>query len=93
MAIKVLEIHHTGFRIDAEDRKMKALEGFYTGVLGLERDPGRPTIPGIPGMWINVGEVGQIHLFGGAQPSPDNSLSLCSGIFLVLWAAPITRAI
>jgi catechol 2,3-dioxygenase-like lactoylglutathione lyase family enzyme len=70
MAIKVLEIHHTGFRIDAEDRKMKALEGFYTGVLGLERDPGRPTIPGIPGMWINVGEVGQIHLFGGAQPSP-----------------------
>jgi catechol 2,3-dioxygenase-like lactoylglutathione lyase family enzyme len=70
MAIKVLEIHHTGFRVDAESRSMNALQDFYTGVLGLARDESRPTIPGIPGMWINVGEVGQIHLFGGEQPSP-----------------------
>jgi hypothetical protein len=67
MAIKVLEIHRTSFRIDAEAQKMKVLEQFYTGVLGLEHDAGRPTIPG---MWINVGGVGQIHLFGGTQPSP-----------------------
>jgi catechol 2,3-dioxygenase-like lactoylglutathione lyase family enzyme len=70
MAIKVLEIHHTGMRIDGAAETMDALQGFYTGVLGLARDEGRPTIPGIPGMWINVGEVGQIHLFGGDQPSP-----------------------
>ncbi len=70
MAIEVLEIHHTGVRIDAAGQTMDAMEGFYGGVLGLARDTGRPTIPGIPGMWINVGEVGQIHLFGGKQPSP-----------------------
>ena len=39
-------------------------------VIPTARDTGRPTIPGIPGMWINVGEVGQIHLIGGEQPSP-----------------------
>ena len=70
MAIKVLEIQHTGFRIDAEAQKMKMLEQFYTGVLGLEHDAGRPNIPGILRIWINVGGVGQIHLFGGTQPSP-----------------------
>ena len=70
MAIEILEIHHTGIRIDAAAQKLGAMEGFYTDVLGLARDTGRPTIPGIPGMWINVGEVGQIHLIGGEQPSP-----------------------
>jgi len=39
-------------------------------VLGLEADPGRPKIPGVPGFWINAGEGGQIHLIGGEQPSP-----------------------
>ena len=70
MAIKILEIHHTGFRLDTKGEMVDAAERFYTDVLGLERDKGRPTIPGIPGMWINVGDVGQIHLFGGEQPSP-----------------------
>ena len=70
MAIKVVELHHTGVRIDAKDQSMAALQDFYTGVLGLAHDQGRPTIPGIPDMWINVGEVGQIHLIGGDQPSP-----------------------
>ncbi len=68
MAIEVVELHHTGVRIDAG--KQAAVEDFYSDVLGLGRDEGRPTIPGIPGAWINVGEVGQIHLIGGAQPSP-----------------------
>lgn len=70
MAIEILEIHHTGVRFDTEGKMMGSMESFYTGILGLERDTGRPTIPGIPGMWINVGAVGQIHLFGGQQPSP-----------------------
>jgi catechol 2,3-dioxygenase-like lactoylglutathione lyase family enzyme len=70
MAIKILEIHHTGVRIDTKAEQLGATEDFYTGVLGLSRDAGRPTIPGIPGMWINVGEVGQIHIIGGEQPSP-----------------------
>ena len=70
MAIEILEIHHTGVRIDTKAEKLGATEDFYTGVLGLSRDSGRPNIPGIPGAWINVGAVGQIHLIGGAQPSP-----------------------
>ncbi len=69
MAIKVLEIHHHGVRIDAGDKTIEDLKNFYTGVLGLEHDTGRPEIPGIPGMWINIGEVGQIHLIGGDVPS------------------------
>ena len=70
MAIEILEIHHTGIRIDNAGSKLADTEKFYKDVLGLGRDEGRPTIPGIPGAWINVGEVGQIHLIGGAQPSP-----------------------
>ena len=70
MAIEVLEIHHTGVRIDTGAHKLAATQDFYKDVLGLSRDTGRPTIPGIPGAWINVGEVGQIHLIGGEQPSP-----------------------
>ena len=70
MAIEILEIHHTGVRIDNAANKLSDMEGFYKDVLGLERDRKQPTIPGIPGAWINVGEVGQIHLIGGEQPSP-----------------------
>lgn len=70
MAIEILEIHHTGVRIDSAGQKLAATEEFYKDVLGLARDTGRPTIAGIPGAWINVGEVGQIHLIGGEQPSP-----------------------
>ena len=70
MAIEIIEIHHPGYRIDNEARKLDETVNFYTNVLGLEKDTSRPTIPGIPGAWINVGEVGQLHLFGGAQPSP-----------------------
>jgi catechol 2,3-dioxygenase-like lactoylglutathione lyase family enzyme len=46
------------------------VQKFYQNVLGLDADPGRPTIRDVPGFWINVGEGGQIHLIGGNQPSP-----------------------
>jgi hypothetical protein len=36
-------------------RKLEAVQKFYEDVLGLEADPGRPKIPGVPGFWINVG--------------------------------------
>ncbi len=68
MPLGVVEIHHTGIRINGDD--LDANLAFYQGVLGLQADEKRPTIPGVPGFWINVGEVGQIHLIGGAQPSP-----------------------
>jgi catechol 2,3-dioxygenase-like lactoylglutathione lyase family enzyme len=70
MAIEVLGIHHHATRIDAEPERLGAVQDFYKTVLGLGADPGRPTIPGVPGFWINVGQGGQIHLIAGAQPSP-----------------------
>ena len=70
MAIGVLEIHHHAIRVDADQPKLDAVQNFYEGVLGLDIDPGRPTIRGVPGFWINTGASGQIHLIGGAQPSP-----------------------
>lgn len=70
MPIEVVEIHHTGIRIDGSEAALAANLDFYQGLLGLAPDNGRPTLPGIPGFWINVGETGQIHLIGGSQPSP-----------------------
>jgi catechol 2,3-dioxygenase-like lactoylglutathione lyase family enzyme len=70
MAIEVLGIHHHATRIDASPEQLAAVQNFYKEVLGLGADPGRPTIPGVPGFWINVGQGGQIHLIAGAQPSP-----------------------
>ena len=54
MAIEILEVHHTGIRIDNAGAQLGEVETFYKDVLGLSRDEGRPTIPGIPGAWINV---------------------------------------
>jgi len=62
MAIEVLGIHHHATRIDASPERLAAVQNFYEDVLGLGADPGRPTIPGVPGFWINVGQGGQIHL-------------------------------
>ena len=67
MAVKILEIHHTGVRIDNDAKLLNATKDFYANVMGLGSDSGRPTIPGA---WINVGDVGQLHLIGGDQPSP-----------------------
>ena len=66
MPINVVEMHHPGIRMSASEADNTA---FYQDMLGLSADPGRPTIPGVPGFWINVGQTGQIHLMGGAQPS------------------------
>ena len=69
MPIKVLEIHHHAIRIDGDEAGLAANLAFYQGLLGLAPDSGRPSLPGIPGLWINVGGTGQIHLIGGDQPS------------------------
>ena len=66
MSINIVEIHHPAIRMDAGETETL---DFYSGLLGLKADPGRPTIPGVPGFWINAGETGQIHIIGGAQPS------------------------
>ena len=66
MPINVVEIHHPAVRMNAGERETL---DFYHGLLGLNTDPGRPTIPGVPGFWVNVGQQAQIHVIGGAQPS------------------------
>jgi catechol 2,3-dioxygenase-like lactoylglutathione lyase family enzyme len=70
MAIKILGIHHHAVRIDDREQPLDAVHDFYTKVLGLNHDQGRPNIPGVPGWWINIGDSGQIHLIGGDFPSP-----------------------
>jgi catechol 2,3-dioxygenase-like lactoylglutathione lyase family enzyme len=70
MPIKVVEIHHPALRINGDETDLAANLDFYQGLLGLAPDAGRPPLRGIPGFWINVGEVGQIHLIGGEEPSP-----------------------
>lgn len=68
MAIKVLGFHHHAVRIDKGGHSLDEFAAFYRDVLGLEPDQGRPNVPQVPGLWINVGD-GQIHLMGGDFPS------------------------
>ena len=35
MAVEILEIHHTGVRVDDDGKLLKATQDFYAGVLGL----------------------------------------------------------
>lgn len=67
MAVKVLELHHHG--ICMHPSLTDRMKGFYEGVLGLQPDPGRPNIPGIPGYWMDLGDT-QIHLMAKDGPSP-----------------------
>ena len=73
MPIKVLELHHHGIRIGKTAEEVEQARQFYTEVLGLPTDTGRPNIPGIPGFWVYVGDdahTAQIHLMGAVGRSP-----------------------
>jgi extradiol dioxygenase family protein len=64
MAVKVLELHHHGIRVGPSPEDVARARTFYGDVLGLDHDPGRPTIPTIDGYWMDVGGTAQIHLMG-----------------------------
>jgi extradiol dioxygenase family protein len=64
MAVKVLELHHHGIRVGPSADEVAKARTFYGDVLGLDHDPGRPTIPTIDGYWMDVGGTAQIHLMG-----------------------------
>jgi catechol 2,3-dioxygenase-like lactoylglutathione lyase family enzyme len=73
MPIKVVELHHHGIRIGTAPEEVESARQFYTDVLGLQVDPGRPNIPSIPGFWMYVGQgeqTSQIHLMGARGMSP-----------------------
>jgi len=64
MAVKILELHHHGIRVGPSPEDVAQARKFYGDVLGLDHDPGRPTIPTIDGYWMDVGGTAQIHLMG-----------------------------
>lgn len=64
MAIEILELHHHAVRTGASEEEADRTVAFYREVLGLSTDTGRPTIPGVPGYWVDVGGRAQIHLMG-----------------------------
>jgi extradiol dioxygenase family protein len=64
MAVKVIELHHHGIRVGPSPEDVAKARTFYGDVLGLDHDPGRPTIPTIDGYWMDVGGTAQIHLMG-----------------------------
>ena len=73
MPIKVLELHHHGIRIGTTAADVESGRRFYTGVLGLQADPERPDLPGVPGFWMFVGDDKQtasIHLMAATGMSP-----------------------
>jgi catechol 2,3-dioxygenase-like lactoylglutathione lyase family enzyme len=73
MPIKVIELHHHGIRIGTTPEEVESGRKFYTNVLGLEPDPQRPTLPGVPGFWMFVGKgsnTASIHLMGASGMSP-----------------------
>lgn len=73
MAIKVLELHHHGIRIGTTEDEVEQARHFYTDVLGIPADAGRPDIRGIPGFWLDIGsgdKSSQIHLMGAVGMSP-----------------------
>ncbi|MFX4286985.1 VOC family protein [Janibacter anophelis] len=60
MALAGLELHHHAIRI-APGRE-EATRNFFGDVLGLHPDPGAREVPGIPLLWMDVGQS-QVHLF------------------------------
>ncbi len=65
MPITIVELHHHAVRV--APREIDATRRFYTDLLGLEVDPERPEIPGLPGAWLYVGRgphTAQLHLMG-----------------------------
>ncbi len=76
MPIRVLGLHHHAVRVGTAPDVLDAARRFYTDVLGLDADSGRPDIPGLPGFWLYVGEgeqTAQIHLMGVATNTPERA--------------------
>ena len=65
----VTQLMHHAIRIGKSDEDLRKAEHFYGELLGLELDPNRPYVPGIPGFWYNVGP-NQIHLMGSDDDEP-----------------------
>ncbi len=71
MPIKVLGLMHAGLRVPTDEKSLADAKTVYCDVLGLEVDPKRGHINGIPGFWANVQPGGQqLHIMGSDGQSP-----------------------
>ncbi|MEO2168682.1 MAG: VOC family protein [bacterium] len=81
MTIKVTELHHHAVAAGASEEKLAATRAFYTELLDLRDDTGRPDF-GIDGNWYHVGAEGraQVHIIAvdvqppGGPDAPPNAL-------------------
>jgi catechol 2,3-dioxygenase-like lactoylglutathione lyase family enzyme len=73
MGLEVEGLMHVGYRIGAQADQVPAIAAFYKSVFDLDIDPNRPTIPKIPGAWIqlpNSSVKPQFHLIVADGVSP-----------------------
>ncbi|ATP30747.1 VOC family protein [Chromobacterium violaceum] len=68
MAIEVQALHHVGFSVPKH--QVAALQAFYGQVFGLEADPSRWHIPGVPGCFLDFPNATQLHIMGKDGVSP-----------------------
>ena len=54
MGLEVEGLMHVGYRIGAQADQVPAIVNFYKSVFDLDVDPNRPTIPTIPGAWVQL---------------------------------------
>ena len=73
MGLDVEGLMHVGYRIGAQADQVPAIVAFYKSVFDLDIDPNRPTIPTIPGAWVqlpNSSVKPQFHLMVADGVSP-----------------------
>lgn len=73
MGLGVEGLMHVGYRIGAQADRVPAIVAFYKLVFNLDIDPNRPTIPTIPGAWVQLPDSSvkpQFHLMVADGVSP-----------------------
>jgi catechol 2,3-dioxygenase-like lactoylglutathione lyase family enzyme len=73
MGLEVQGLMHVGYRIGAQADQVPAIVAFYKSIFDLDIDPNRPTIPTIPGAWIQLPDSSvkpQFHLMVADGVSP-----------------------
>jgi catechol 2,3-dioxygenase-like lactoylglutathione lyase family enzyme len=97
VALKIKELHHQG--LATPSAKLADMLAFYTGVLGMTPDPGRPDKPGVPaGAWLYVGPEGQqtsqVHVIArdGVSEMANNEREDPTRTHLALAVDDITEA-
>ena len=54
MGLDVQGLMHVGYRIGTQADQVPAIVAFYKSVFDLDIDSNRPTIPTIPGAWVQL---------------------------------------